>query len=90
MKKFLKQFSVFLLGVLLINFMVYLFVDPIYSQNEYKARFIQQIETFSTPVNNTLLLADSHGLLLDDALLSKSGIINISNGSDSYADMLNK
>jgi len=84
-KRFIRDASIFLLGLLVLNLLVFLVVDPLGRDDGYLAR-VQD----APPGSLGIVLADSHGTRLDDEALRAAGIANLSAGSDSYGDMLSK
>jgi hypothetical protein len=85
LKRFIRDASIFIAGLLVMNALVFLVVDPLGRDDGYLAR-VEDAPAGSRGI----VLADSHGTRLDDEALRAAGIANMSAGSDSYGDMLNK
>jgi len=67
------------------NTVVYSVVAPLIRDDSYLA------DARNAPADTrAIVLADSHGTRLDGEVLASAGIVNLSTGSDSYVDMLNK
>jgi len=85
LKRFILDISIFLFGLLLLNACIFFMVDALATDDGY----LQRVRN-AAPDTLGIVLADSHGTRLDDKALAASGIANLSAGSDSYDDMLNK
>lgn len=85
MKKFLFEIFIFIVILLLFNFLIFFSTKPLYNESVYLNMVKKADENSSV-----FILSDSHGLSLIDEDLNKSGISNLSFGSDSYSDMLEK
>lgn len=85
MKLFVKHLLIFLIPVLLANF---LFI-PWVRNNTGAEAYLDKVVHITSEID-TLILADSHGTVLDNHILEKQNIANLSYGSDSYADMFEK
>lgn len=81
MKRFALNISVFLIGLLIFNYFLYIKVFEIY---------LEPYLIFDNPKGvKTFLLADSHGQAMGENL-SSIGIVNFAANSDSYLDMERK
>lgn len=85
MKRFIKDVILFLLGLLILNLGIFAVIAPLVGKDDYVEKTRAEL-----PGAHGIVLADSHGTRLDEAQLRAAGIANLSTGSDSYADMLNK
>ena len=85
MKRFLRMIIFFSLGLAALNAAVFAIVAPLVDGEGYLKKVSGMPEGMQG-----IVLADSHGTRLDDAALGSAGIANLSEGSDSYDDMLNK
>lgn len=85
LKRFIRDVVLFLLGILILNALVYLVVSPLERDDSYLATVQGAPAT-----TRGIVLADSHGTRLNSGVLGAAGITNFSTGSDSYVDMLNK
>ena len=85
MRLFVKHILIFLVPVVLANF---LFI-PWVRNNTGAEAYLDKVVHISSEID-TIILADSHGTVLDNHALEKQNIANLSYGSDSYADMFEK
>lgn len=85
MKRFIKNILVFIFLVFIFNIFLYVFVSQFFSPDSYYQKVVQ-----APPQTTTIILADSHGIYFNDALLRNANIQNMSYASDSYIDMYRK
>ncbi len=85
MRLFIKHILIFLIPVLLANL---LFI-PWVKRNTGAETYLENVVHISSDID-TIILADSHGTVLDDDILKGTHIANLSYGSDSYSDMYQK
>jgi len=84
-KRYIRDIAIFLVGLIAFNTVVYSVVAPLIRDDSYLA------DARNAPADTrAIVLADSHGTRLDGEVLASAGIVNLSTGSDSYVDMLNK
>ena len=90
MKLFLKKCAFFGLGLMVLNGLIFLIMDPVYSQKGYRHHFFKRVDEMQKMSLRTAVFSDSHGQALNNDMLNAAGIVNFSIGTDSYPDMLMK